>query len=100
MQVSEVVQTNSATSEESAAASEELSSQAEMLKDEVARFKLKKAKRISSYRGMEDINPDVLRMLEDMNDRKKATPMSEAYEEAAASSSKKIALSDKEFGKY
>ena len=100
MQVSEVVQTNSATSEESAAASEELSSQAEMLKDEVARFKLKKAKRISSYRGMEDINPDVLRILEDMNDRKKAAPMSEAYEEAAASNSKKIALSDKEFGKY
>lgn len=39
-QVSMVVQSNSATSEESAAASEELSGQAEMLKDQVQRFKL------------------------------------------------------------
>ena len=35
-----MVQTNSATSEESAAASEELSGQAQMLKDLVANFKL------------------------------------------------------------
>ena len=40
-QVSEVVQTNSATAEESAAASEELSGQAEMLKQMVAAFKIK-----------------------------------------------------------
>lgn len=38
--VSEVVQNNSATAEESAAASEELSSQAELLKEMVARFQL------------------------------------------------------------
>jgi methyl-accepting chemotaxis protein len=36
-----VVQTNSATAEESAAASEELSGQAEMLKTLVKEFKLK-----------------------------------------------------------
>jgi methyl-accepting chemotaxis protein len=42
MQVSEVVQSNSATSEESAAASEELASQAEMLAEQVLRFKLRK----------------------------------------------------------
>ncbi|MCM1333895.1 MAG: methyl-accepting chemotaxis protein [Bacteroides sp.] len=42
-QISGVVQTNSATSEESAAASEELSGQAQMLKDLVAEFKLKEA---------------------------------------------------------
>ncbi len=41
-QVSQVIQTNSATAEEGAAASEELSSQAQMLKDMVSRFKLKK----------------------------------------------------------
>jgi methyl-accepting chemotaxis protein len=93
------VQTNSATSEESAAASEELSSQAEMLKEEVARFKLKKTGR-ASYKGMENINPEVLRMLEDMNDRQRQGFKSEAFEEAAVTSSKKIALSDKEFGKY
>ncbi|GAA0706810.1 hypothetical protein GCM10008904_15750 [Paraclostridium ghonii] len=40
-QISVVVQTNSATSEESAAASEELSSQANMLKDLIGQFKLK-----------------------------------------------------------
>lgn len=40
-QISSVVQTNSATAEESAAASEELSGQASMLKDLVSRFKLR-----------------------------------------------------------
>ena len=44
-QVSSVVQNNSATSEESAAASEELSGQAELLKQQVVRFKLKKGSR-------------------------------------------------------
>lgn len=39
-QISSVIQTNSATAEESAAASEELSGQAQMMKDLVARFKL------------------------------------------------------------
>jgi methyl-accepting chemotaxis protein len=42
-QVSEVVQNNSATAEESAAASEELSSQAELLKEMMSRFRLNKA---------------------------------------------------------
>ena len=40
-QISAVVQTNSATSEECAAASEELSSQAVLMKDLLARFKLR-----------------------------------------------------------
>jgi len=40
-QISSVVQTNSATAEESAAASEELSAQAQMLKQLIGRFKLK-----------------------------------------------------------
>lgn len=40
-QISSVIQTNSATTEESAAASEELSSQAELLKKELNKFKLK-----------------------------------------------------------
>lgn len=41
-QISGVVQTNSATAEESAAASEELSGQAQMLKDLVGKFNLRK----------------------------------------------------------
>lgn len=40
-QISSVVQTNAATAEESAAASEELSSQSNMLKDLISKFKLK-----------------------------------------------------------
>lgn len=40
-QISDVVQTNSATAQESAAASEELSSQSQLLKSLVGRFKLK-----------------------------------------------------------
>ena len=40
-QVSQVVQSNSATAEESAAASQELSGQAEILKEMVGAFKLK-----------------------------------------------------------
>lgn len=46
-QISSVVQTNSATSEESAAASEELSGQATMMHGLVSKFKLKRG--ISSY---------------------------------------------------
>lgn len=42
-QISSVVQTNSATAEESAAASEELSGQAQMMKDLVSKFKLKES---------------------------------------------------------
>ena len=41
-QISSVVQTNSATSEQSAAASEELSSQAQIMKELVRKFKLDK----------------------------------------------------------
>ena len=102
LQVSDVVQTNSATSEESAAASEELSSQAELLREQVSRFKLKKATG-SSFRGLEDLNPEVLRMLEEMSQKKKEnySTMNQGYAEAAATSSKpKISLSDREFGKY
>ncbi|MGL6107888.1 methyl-accepting chemotaxis protein [Romboutsia sp.] len=43
-QISDVVQTNSATSEESAAASQELSGQAQMLKSLIEKFKLKGTK--------------------------------------------------------
>ena len=57
MQVSEVVQTNSATSEESAAASEELSSQAEILRDNVSRFKLKETSESSG--NFERLTPEV-----------------------------------------
>lgn len=98
-QISDVVQTTSATSEETAAASEELSGQAEMLRNQVARFKLKRSNGNGSYKGLESLNPEVLKMLESMNE-KNHHPNFNNHEEAAVTQSKKIALSDKEFGKY
>ncbi len=65
MQVSQVVQTNSATSEESASASEELSSQAVMLKEAVSRYQLKRT--AGGFTGMDQISPEVLKMLRNMS---------------------------------
>ncbi len=101
MQVSEVVQTNSATSEESAAASEELSSQAELLKEQVAKFKLRKSQYVpQSYRGMDELSPGILKMLDQMNARKGTASANEVNKENSVATPKKIILSDKEFGKY
>lgn len=101
-QVSVVVQTNSATAEESAAASEELSSQAEMLNDTVSRFKLKKNKQLT-YSGDEEINPEVLKMLENMsnkNKHKQSFEYEDLENEIDHGQRTKIILSDREFGKY
>ncbi|AKL96899.1 methyl-accepting chemotaxis sensory transducer [Clostridium aceticum] len=89
-QISEVIQTNSATAEESAAASEELASQAELLKQQISRFKLKKNK-ATSYKEMEEMNPEILEMLENMHERKRTSGQDRTS---------KIVLSDGEFGKY
>ncbi|MDP4095178.1 MAG: methyl-accepting chemotaxis protein, partial [Bacillota bacterium] len=97
MQVSEVTQNNSATSEESAAASEELSGQAEMLREMVGKFQLKKSS-YDSLKDIEHLNPDVLKMIEDMSDKKAESKIK--YKSSAVAGNKKIILSDKEFGKY
>lgn len=104
MQVSQVVQTNSATSEESAAASEELSGQAELLKESVSRYNLKQVKQ--SYSKFNEIDPEVLKMLENMAEKNKTakngTEKKQEVEkkEAIAKPKEKIVLSDSEFGKY
>lgn len=90
MQVSDVVQTISATSEEGASASEELASQAEVLKGHVSRFKLKKTNL------MADSYEEIARK----NEARKAEYSYGVYAEAAPAKSKRIALSDSEFGKY
>ena len=77
-QMMRVVQTNSATSEETAAASQELSSQAEMLRDMVAKFNLKNKS--------EGVYIDHAREV-------KAIP-------AAKKGKSKIELDDNDFGKY
>ena len=56
-QISSVVQTNSATAEESAAASEELSSQAQVLKRLVGQFKL--AEEDSNGAGLAALPADI-----------------------------------------
>lgn len=105
MQVSQVIQANSATSEESAAASEELSSQAELMKEQVSRFSLKK-NQLGSYKGIEEISPELMQLFEQMSEKKKARVLQGDHDmahhevAAAAASHKRIVLSDYEFGKY
>ncbi|MBW9172618.1 MCP four helix bundle domain-containing protein [Clostridium estertheticum] len=90
-QVSDVVQTNSATAEQSAAASEELSSQAIMLKNMVGEFNLKGGKKIS-HTQVPVISQKEIKQLKNK---------SLAQGEAAATKIKpKISLSNNDFGKY
>ncbi|QXE17529.1 methyl-accepting chemotaxis protein [Clostridium sp. 001] len=69
MEVSQVIQENCATSEESAAASEELSSQADIMLEQVKKFKIRREN--SSYDKVGNINSEVLNMLKDMEAKKK-----------------------------
>jgi methyl-accepting chemotaxis protein len=102
-QVAQVVQTNSATAEESAAASEELSGQAEILKETIAKFKLKKEKSMS-LKGLGSVSPELINLIEDMLNKKKHpgidTFNNGTRESNIISSKAKISLEDKEFGKY
>lgn len=98
LQVSQVVQTNSATSEESASASEELSNQATLLKETVSMYKLKKSAK--SYGNINEISPEVLMMLEHMNNNKNNHQYTDTKGNEEAAGKAKIILSDKEFGKY
>ena len=88
-QVARVIQTNSATAQESAAASEELSGQAEMLRDMVGKFKLKK-----EASGFERIEPTEYGS--GIGTGKQVRPVGKE----PSSGKVKISLSDKEFGKY
>jgi methyl-accepting chemotaxis protein len=98
-QVSQVTQSNTATAEESASASEELSSQAEMLKTMVANFKLKNIGQ--SFDKLKGINPELLRAIEDMVEKKNDQPdMVSASKNSPQKRTVKINLDDNEFGKY
>jgi len=100
IQIATVVQNTSATSEETAAASEELSSQAEMLKKQVGRFKIKDNRASFAYAGIEGLNPEVLRMLENMNGKNGKYSTFNDYKETAVTRPNKMITSDNEFGKY
>jgi methyl-accepting chemotaxis protein len=98
MQISEVIQTNSATSEESAAASEELSSQAIILREMVSKFNLKQ--NTNDFNNLDEINPEVLKMLEKMSSKNKNDSKNKNHSDEVTNTKHKISLSDKEFGKY
>lgn len=100
MQVSQVTQTNSATAEESASASEELSSQAELLRNLVNKFKLKKVG--YSQDSLENLRPDIIKMLETMAGANPSTAGCDpgAPADKPASSKIKISLGSNDFGKY
>jgi methyl-accepting chemotaxis protein len=101
-QVAQVVQTNSATAEESASASEELSSQAQLLKEAVNKFKLKKTRNTLTNRS-DSLSPDIIRMIEDTVEEKKKLHKNHsmaAVADVAPTSKANILLEDKNFGKY
>ncbi|BCN30559.1 methyl-accepting chemotaxis protein [Anaeromicropila herbilytica] len=95
IQVSSVIQSNSSSSEEGAAASEELSSQAELLKEQVLRFKLRNQKRHrNEYENSDKIPDNVLKALN--NFEKKNSLESNNIDRNGT----RIFLNDNEFGKY
>ena len=102
IQISQVTQTNSATAEESASASEELSSQADIMKGMIGKFRLKKTSH--SVSNVEGLNPEILKMLENMSAKEQAAATGEKKEKKKERESKlskvKISLGDNEFGKY
>ena len=89
LQVTSVVQTNSATSEESAAASEELASQAILLEDQVAKFKIQKMDKSILY---SEYDRPQQREVVTSNSKDKTSNFDR--------STMKITLGDKDFGKY
>ncbi|MDG0813666.1 methyl-accepting chemotaxis protein [Cohnella rhizosphaerae] len=96
LQVSQVIQTNSSTSEESAAASEELTGQADMLRGQVSRFRIRSRHGYGASDGYSAASPAT---------RTDARPQpgyrspDDAFAEVAAGMDS-FSLSDKEFGKY
>jgi methyl-accepting chemotaxis protein len=96
MQISQVVQTNSATSEESAAASEELSSQAAFMRELVDKFKLQK-----SAGKLQEMSPEVLKMLEGMaNKDKRNVRETEEMRYLPEKAKPNYQLNSTDFGKY
>jgi len=92
-QVSQVIQTNSATAEQSAAASEELSSQAEVLKEMVKKFRLKAN---TSLPGYGETDPEVIKYMEDVMEKKENNKKGKK----TLRTDFNIDLDNEDFGKY
>lgn len=99
-QIANVVQATSATSQETAAASEELASQSEMLKEQVSRFKLKRGGFTGMQGNYANISPEMMRMFETMKEQNLQSIRNNGVHETNHPTTKKIVLSDDEFGKY
>lgn len=95
LQVSQVIQTNSSTSEESAAASEELTGQADMLRGQVSRFRLRGRQ---GY-GAGGYVPSARARRTTASAPGGARSPDDAFAEVAAGMDS-FSLSDREFGKY
>jgi len=89
LQVSTVIQTNSATSQESAAASEELASQAVLLEEQVSKFRIRQNNAKTQTKAFKE-RIDKEHTYEDGRNKEKKNDKK----------TKKIVLSDQEFGKY
>ena len=73
-------------------------SQAELLKEQVKKFSLKR-QQVASGRGLEQLDPELLRMLKDMHEKQKSTGAVSA-EAAATAVDALVRRSGKEYGKY
>ncbi|MHC1747201.1 MAG: methyl-accepting chemotaxis protein [Cellulosilyticaceae bacterium] len=96
-QIADVVQTNSATSQETAAASEELSSQADMLKNQVGKFKLKRNYRESFNQEGPYLTSEMVGMLNQLGRSKKTKTNKQNLDRSKI---KNIDLEHQNFGKY
>ncbi|KNZ41222.1 methyl-accepting chemotaxis protein [Acetobacterium bakii] len=99
-QIAMVVQATSATSEETAAASEELASQAEMLRHQVTRFTLKNTGFREFGNELDEMHPDVQQLMERLKEQNRQSVEAQVRSSLKLPASKKILLSETEFGKY
>jgi methyl-accepting chemotaxis protein len=91
-QVSKVVQINSSTAEESAAASEELLNQAQLLNENVSRFKLRE-KNLSDTTNKKDYHSTPKQVLKSLGQKSIATS-------SMKKDRRKSAFNSQDFGKY
>ncbi|WP_461205761.1 methyl-accepting chemotaxis protein [Clostridium sp. DL1XJH146] len=104
--IGNVVQTISATSEQTSSLSETLSNQAEMLKEQVNKFKLKSNDTDLVNDTLEELNPEVLEILDNMESKNKEVleeqnDNKELYENSIYSNDNDdIIINDTDFGKY
>lgn len=99
VQVAQVTQTNTATSEQSASASEELAGQAELLKQQVLKFHLKPGSALT-VRGDAARHPQLTRVAAANIPATTTVASQDQKKDPSVYGSRRIILSNTEFGKY